>query len=128
MDDERTAVRARHARGLSRGVILALFFGSGACALIYETVWVRQLTLSFGISIHAVSAVLAAYMFGLSIGAWIVGRWAARIQNPLRVYAIFEIAISAYAVVAYGGRVLRRGRDLATVLKVFDRKRLKSVG
>lgn len=34
----------------------------------------------------------------------------------------------AYAVVAYGGRVLRRGRDLATVLRVFDKKRLRSVG
>ena len=34
-----------------------LFFGSGVCALVYETVWVRQLALSFGITIHAISAV-----------------------------------------------------------------------
>ena len=40
---------------------LFLFFGSGCCALAYETVWVRQLTLSFGISVYAVSAVLSAY-------------------------------------------------------------------
>lgn len=90
-----------HGRRLPRGAILALFFGSGTCALIYETVWVRQLSLSFGISLHAISAVLAAYMFGLSIGAWIVGRWANRIRNPLKVYAIFEFLISAYALLAY---------------------------
>ena len=46
---------------------LVLFFGSGACALAYETVWVRQLILAYGISVYAV---LAAYMFGLCIGAY----------------------------------------------------------
>lgn len=88
-------------RRLPVWVILILFFGSGACALVYETVWVRQLTLAFGISIHAISAVLAAYMFGLSMGALLVGRIAHRIRNPLRVYAWFEIVITAYALLAY---------------------------
>ena len=31
----------------------------------------------------------------------------------------------AYAVIAMGGAVLKRGHDLATVLKVFDKKKLK---
>lgn len=31
----------------------------------------------------------------------------------------------AYAVVSYGGRVLKRGGNLAQVLRVFDRKRLR---
>jgi len=95
------AIRISDLSKTQRGTILALFFGSGACALVYETVWVRQLTLSFGISIYAISAVLAAYMFGLSIGAWIVGRFADRIQSPLTVYAVFELAISAYAIFAH---------------------------
>ena len=81
--------------------VLILFFLSGASALIYETVWVRQLTLSFGISIHALSAVLAAFMFGLSLGAAILGRRARRIRNPLRLFAWFEIAVAAYAVLLY---------------------------
>ncbi|MCG8440990.1 MAG: DUF2794 domain-containing protein [Caulobacterales bacterium] len=33
----------------------------------------------------------------------------------------------AYAVVATGGQILKRGRDLAQVLRVFDRKLLKLV-
>ena len=53
---------------------LLLFFGSGLCTLAYETVWVRQLVFSYGISVYAVSAVLSAYMFGLSVGAYLVGR------------------------------------------------------
>jgi len=31
----------------------------------------------------------------------------------------------AYAVLAMGGQVLKRGHDLASVLKVFDRRKLK---
>jgi spermidine synthase len=83
-------------------VVFPLFFCSGFCALIYETVWVRQLVLSFGITIHAISAVLAAYMFGLSLGAAWIGRRVPGIRNPLRLYGWFEGAIAAYAVGLYG--------------------------
>lgn len=65
--------------------------------------WVRQLTLSFGISIYAVSAVLSAFMFGLCIGASWIGRMADRIRNPLRAYGYCELAIAAYAGVLYFG-------------------------
>ncbi|MGF1545404.1 MAG: DUF2794 domain-containing protein [Parvularculaceae bacterium] len=34
----------------------------------------------------------------------------------------------AWAVYAMGGAILRRGHDLAQVLRVFDRKRLKLAG
>ena len=80
---------------------MLLFFGSGLCALAYETVWVRQLVFSYGISVYAVSAVLSAYMFGLSVGAYLVGRQSRRIRNPLRVYAWFEIGIIAYTFALY---------------------------
>jgi spermidine synthase len=77
-----------------------LFFGSGACGLVYETVWIRQLTLSFGISVYAISSVLTAFMFGLCLGSLWMGRYARRIRNPLRVYAWFELAIAVYALAA----------------------------
>ncbi len=80
---------------------LALFFGSGLCTLIYETLWVRQLTHSFGISVYAVSAVLATFMFGLGLGAYLLGRRSDRIRNPLRLYAGFELAISLYTLAVY---------------------------
>ncbi len=82
-------------------VALGLFFCSGVCALAYETLWVRQLVFSFGISVYAVSAVLAAFMFGLCAGSYLLGRWAARVSNPLRVYAWFELAIAAHALLLY---------------------------
>ncbi len=39
--------------------LLGLFFVSGATALIYQVVWSRLLTLSFGSTTLAVSTVLA---------------------------------------------------------------------
>ena len=82
-------------------VTLFLFFATGACGLVYQVVWVRQLSLSFGISTYAISAVLAAFMSGLCLGASLLGRRADRFRNPLRVYGLFEIAIATYALVLY---------------------------
>lgn len=82
-------------------ISLSLFFGSGLCALVYETVWVRQLTLSYGISVYAISTVLTAFMSGLCAGSYFCGRWSHRIGNPLRVYAYFELGIATYAFVLY---------------------------
>jgi len=40
----------------------ALLFCSGACALIYQTVWMRQFRLIFGASTLATAAVLSIFM------------------------------------------------------------------
>lgn len=54
--------------------ILAAFFLSGLSALIYETIWVRLLSLIFGNTTVAVSAVLASFMAGLAAGSYISGK------------------------------------------------------
>ncbi|GAB4345588.1 MAG: hypothetical protein Kow0099_25980 [Candidatus Abyssubacteria bacterium] len=73
------------------------FFISGACGLVYEVVWTRMLTLTFGASVFAVSAVLTAFMGGLALGSYLFGRYADRSGNPARIYAFLEIGIGAYA-------------------------------
>ena len=78
--------------------MLALFFLSGGTGLVYEVVWVRMLSLVFGVTAFAVATVLASFMGGLALGAWIFGRWADRMRNPLRVYGILEAAIGVYAL------------------------------
>ena len=62
-----------------RTVALQLFFLGGISALIYEVTWVRLLSLDFGVSVYAVSAVLTAFMAGLALGSWRFGRLAARL-------------------------------------------------
>lgn len=80
-----------------RSPLLSLFLLSGAAALIYEILWTRLLTLVFGSTTFAVSAALTAFMTGLALGAYSLGRRADRARRPLRLYAALEggIAVSA---------------------------------
>jgi spermidine synthase len=54
---------------LSRGPVFALFFVSGIAGLIYQVLWLRRLSLVFGVTVYAASTVLAAFMAGLAIGS-----------------------------------------------------------
>lgn len=83
----------------TRPLVLVLFFASGATGLVYEIIWVRQLTLVFGVTVFAVSAVLGAFMAGLALGSVAFGRLAdARPQQALAVYGVIELGIAAYAL------------------------------
>src|SRR6266540_2822088 len=81
-----------------RVVILACFFLSGASGLILEMLWTRMLTLVFGSTTLAVSTVLTAFMGGLGLGSALAARYADRLKNPVRAYAIAEAAIGVYAL------------------------------
>ena len=69
-------------------LLCGLLLLSGAAGLIYQVAWVRLLGLSFGVTVHAISTVLAAFMGGLAIGSVVGGRLADRIRRPLLVYAL----------------------------------------
>lgn len=81
-----------------RSILLLLFLVSGAASLIYQVLWTRHLTLTFGSSMLAVSAVVTAFMTGLALGGWILGRRADCSAHPLRLYAAIECGIAACAV------------------------------
>jgi spermidine synthase len=76
--------------------VSVLFFLSGATALGAEVVLAKMLTYVFGSSHLSTATVLAAYMGGLSAGAFIVGRWVARVRRPVLVYGLFEIAVGLF--------------------------------
>src|SRR5437899_10493498 len=77
-----------------------LFFLSGATGLIYELLWVRILYQSFGSTIQSVTTVVAAYMGGLGLGAWLLGRVADRSQRPAVLYGRLEIAIGVFGILS----------------------------
>lgn len=79
-------------------LILSAFFLSGVSALIYQVVWMRMLTLTFGTTVFAVSAVLSAFMAGLALGAWAFGRFSDRLKRPVLLYVLLELGIGAYAL------------------------------
>jgi predicted membrane-bound spermidine synthase len=53
-------------------LLCAIFFLSGASALLFETLWFNQAGLVFGNSVWASSLVLAAFMAGLAMGNGLV--------------------------------------------------------
>src|SRR5215475_11430780 len=88
-------------------ILYVIFFLSGATGLVYEVIWVRLTGLVFGNTSHAISTVLGAFMAGLALGSWKLGRKADRATSPLRIYGLLEIGIGiSAALVPLAFRVL----------------------
>jgi len=79
-------------------VLLLLFFCSGACALVYQVLWLRLLSLVFGVTVYAASTVLAAFMAGLAVGSALAGRLLAKVRRPLLIFGAAEILIGMSAL------------------------------
>lgn len=77
---------------------LFLFFTSGACGLIYEVAWQRMLCLVFGNSTFATSTVLAAFMGGMALGSFALGKLSEKARNPARLFAYLEMGIGIWAL------------------------------
>jgi hypothetical protein len=56
------------------GRVRLLMVASGLVALVYQSLWMRQLSLVLGSTTYAVGTVLAAFMAGLGLGAWRLDR------------------------------------------------------
>ncbi len=80
-------------------VIFLFFFLSGLSALIFEVSWVRELALFLGNTAQATSTVLAVFMGGLALGAYLGGKQVDRLSSdPLAVYGILEIGVGVIAL------------------------------
>ena len=86
---------------LPTGLVLLLFFLSGALALVYQVVWARIMTHVFGSTALAAGTVIAAFMAGMAVGAWYFGRLADRHGNCLKLYGLVEIGIALAALLAH---------------------------
>ncbi len=84
----------------TKPIVWLIFICSGASGLIYEVIWMRQLTLIFGSTVFATSTVLTAFMAGLALGSYYFGRKIDEsTQSPLRIYALLEAGIGAFCLV-----------------------------
>jgi spermidine synthase len=79
--------------------VYALFFISGATALIYQVAWARMLTQIFGNTTHAIATVLSAFMGGLALGSYVLGRVADARRDPLLIYGLLEGGVGVYGLV-----------------------------
>ena len=80
-------------------MVIAFAF-SGAAALMYEVLWTRELSLVFGSTVYAVSMMLAAFMSGLSFGAWLGGKWADKSENLIGLFAKLEFGIAVFGLLS----------------------------
>ena len=78
--------------GLERS-LLALFVASGFAGLIYQAIWSHYLGLSLGHAAYAQTLVLAIFMGGMAVGAWLVSRQGVRWKRLIFAYAVVEVAI-----------------------------------
>lgn len=81
-----------------RALFGLLFFLSGAAGLVYEQLWIRELQHVFGSTIHSITTVVAAYMGGLGLGAWALGRRADAHRQPAALYGLLELAIGVFGL------------------------------
>ncbi len=79
-------------------LLATLFFFSGACALVYQVMWLRLLALVFGVTVYAASTVLAGFMAGLAVGSFAAGRVAGRLRRPLVAFGLAEILVGLTAL------------------------------
>ncbi|MBD3398822.1 MAG: hypothetical protein GF399_00645 [Candidatus Coatesbacteria bacterium] len=80
-------------RRLHLPAVATLFLLSGAAGLIFEVVWLRRMSFVFGATSQATATVLAAFMGGLALGSWLLGRAADRMKKPLRFYALLQLGV-----------------------------------
>lgn len=79
-------------------LLLALFVGSGAAALIYQIVWFQLLQLVVGSSAISLGILLGTFMGGMCLGSLGLARLVSARHHPLRVYALLELGIAASGV------------------------------
>ena len=105
--DQSRSSRPSGAQAPPISLTLALFVLSGATGLIDQLCFSKYLSYIVGSTAYAVSAVLAAFMTGLSIGAHWGGRASLRVRRPLRAYGVLELIVAlAVAATPFAFRLL----------------------
>lgn len=77
-----------------------LMFASGAAALVYQVLWVKQLSLVVGVEVYAVTTAISAFFAGLALGGLAFGRWADRLRFPVLLYVGLELLVAFLGLAA----------------------------
>lgn len=94
----RPALATQPRAQLSMRVPALLMFASGGAALVFQVLWVKQLSLVVGVEVYAVTTAISAFFAGLALGGLAFGRWADRLRRPVRLYAGLELLVALLGV------------------------------
>ena len=75
-----------------------IFALSGFTGLIYESIWSHYLKLFLGHAAYAQTLVLAIFMGGMALGAWVSSQYSTRWKNLFFAYALVEFVIGIAAI------------------------------
>jgi spermidine synthase len=98
LTEDKLILKSGEIRTRSMTLLAMALLLSGAAALIYQILWIRQLSLVVGVEVYSITIAVSAFFTGLAAGSLVFGRMADRWQNPLRMYAILEICIGLSGV------------------------------
>jgi len=90
-------------RDCSLPLLILLFAGSGAAALIYEIVWFQLLQLVIGSTAVSLGVLLGTFMGGMCLGSMASPRVISPRHHPLRVYALLELGIAVIGLLVLFG-------------------------
>ncbi len=85
-----------------KNVIILLFFISGISSIVYQVVWQRYLTFSFGSDTLSTTIIVSIFMLGLGFGSYLGGKISDGLDDlkRLRLYVIIEIIIALFGVLS----------------------------
>ncbi|MFJ3366672.1 fused MFS/spermidine synthase [Pseudomonas sp. NPDC086251] len=93
-----SAIPAPHVATPTLLIPALLLFVSGAAALVYQVLWIKQLSLVVGVEVYAITTGISAFFAGLALGGLLFGRWADRLQRPILLYAGLEVLVAVLGV------------------------------
>jgi predicted membrane-bound spermidine synthase len=79
-------------------MLIATSFVTAVASFIYEIGWTRMLALVLGSATHAFELMLSAFILGLALGAWWIGRRADAAASSLRTLGRVQVAMGALAI------------------------------
>ncbi|WP_027618958.1 fused MFS/spermidine synthase [Pseudomonas sp. Pse1] len=101
-----SAIPASHTHAPALLIPALLLVVSGAAALVYQVLWIKQLSLVVGVEVYAITTGISAFFAGLALGGWLFGRLADRLQRPVLLYAGLEVLVALLGVGATLGMSL----------------------
>lgn len=108
-------------------MLLALFIASGFAGLIYQSIWSHYLGLTLGHAAYAQTLVLAIFMGGMALGAWVASKITPRWRDLVLAYAVVEGLIGLIGLLFHPLFVAYLGFSQDTVLPALDSVLLATV-
>jgi spermidine synthase len=81
---------------------LMLAFVSGLTSLGYQNLWTRILSSGTGSSSYIFTAILALFLTGITVGAFVYARFLSRTRHPVAILGVAELAIAIVVLAALG--------------------------